>query len=756
MKLTDQEIESIVASELEEARSYIDTEVSPLRATATRYYKGEPFGTEQEGRSSVVSHDVRDTVNAILPSLMRVFFSSEKPVEYIPTGPEDEAFAAQATEYANYVFQQDNDGFGVTYSTFKDSLIRKCGIVKIWWDATPERKTVDYTGLDEGTVMVLMSEPDTTVKITNTTYETGSQPDPMTGQPIPIQIPFFDATVTKVMSKGRIRVAAVPPEEFLIDRRAKSIEDATLVAHRKLATVSELVSMGYDRDEVESHISVEDFNTAPEFIERSNFSQYPNATASNEAQQRVIYTECYVRLDADDSGITRLHKVCMIGQDKLLHKELCDCVPFADFPCDPEPHLNGLEAISIADVTMDVQRIKSEILRNSLDSLAQTLNPRTVIVEGQVNVDDVLNNEVGSMIRVRAPGMVQSLDTPNTSQQAFPMLEYMDNVKESRTGMSQASMGLDPDALQSTTRAAVAATISASQGKIELLARILSVGFKKVFKILLHLMVTHQDQARMVRLRNQWVKVDPRVWDSSMDVTINVALGTGNEESRINTLMAIAAKQELLLQTLGPSNPVVSLANYANTLRKMTELAGFKDSSLFFNALPPDFQMPPAPPQVDPQAQAAEMLAQVEREKAQMKMQIDAAKMEADRQIQEQKLMLEREKFQAEMARKQLELEMQEQKILAELRLKEAESVLKQLTAIRSNQQDQEQGQMESSQQEASEQQQEGLMAQAITALGAMISQSQQATAQAMLTPKQVIRDQTGKVVGVAPTGNLQ
>ena len=221
------------------------------------------------------------------------------------------------------------------------------------------------------------------------------------------------------------------------------------------------------------------------------------------------------------------------------------------------------------DITRDLQEIKSEVMRNTLDSLAQSIHPRTVIVEGQVNIDDALNNETGAIIRARAPNMVQALTTPFVGQAAFPVLEYLDEIKESRTGMSKAAMGLNADALQSSTRAAVAATISASQGRIELTARLMAEGMKELFKTILFLVTTHQDKPRMVRLRNEWVQIDPRVWDANMDVTVNIGLGNGDLGEKIQALTMIAGKQEQIMQQFGLANPVVTPAMYIRTIQKI-------------------------------------------------------------------------------------------------------------------------------------------------------------------------------------------
>lgn len=632
--MDDTELQGIVAGELEDAVSYIDADVSPIRAKGTEYYRGDPFGNEEDGRSQVVAMEVRDTVSAMLPSLMRVFFSTENVVEFVPRGPEDVTGAQQATDYANYVFTNDNNGFMTTYALFKDSLVRKCGIAKYWWDEVDEVKIDEYSGLDDQTVQVLMQEG-AEVKIV-VSYPDPSMPmdmmqmDPMTGN-MPPQPMLHDVQIKRTTKDGRIRIMAVPPEELIIDRRARSFEDAGIIAHRQMATVDDLLKMGYELEEIEENISSTDLDSNDEYLARQPLSTTMGAGDSlNPGQRRVLYVESYIRVDYDGDGIAELRKVCCMGSGYTVVRNLpASYIPFVDFPCDPEPHTSPLEAMSVFDLTHDIQEIKSEVLRNTLDSLAQSIHPRTAVVEGQVNIDDVLNNETGAIIRMRAPGMVQPFSSPFVGQAAFPMLDYMDAMKEDRTGMSKAAMGLDADALQSSTKAAVAATIGASQGRIELQARILAEGMKKLFKGILYLITTHQDKPRMVRLRNEWVQIDPRVWNANMDVSINIGLGNGDTNERIQALTMIAGKQEQIMQQFGLGNPVVTPAMYIRTIQKIIELSGFKDASSYFQALPADYQMP----QEDaPKPTPEEVLAQVQAQSIQADIQKKAAELELKRE----------------------------------------------------------------------------------------------------------------------------
>jgi len=661
--MDDAELQAIITQDLTDAISYVDSDLSPTRARGTEYYRGDLFGNEVEGNSKVVAMEVRDTVSAMLPSLMKVFFSTENVVEFVPRGPEDVKSAQQATDYVNYIYQNDNNGFLTTYAIFKDALVRKCGIAKFYWTDDEKVQIDDYTGLDEQTLQMVMQEPDAQVKIVVSYPDPDIDEmqmttiDPMTGQPVTMPAPMLhDVQVKRVTKDGRITVMAVPPEELLLDRRARSFDDATIIAHRQMATVADLLAMGYDQDEIDENISSSDLDSNDEYLARQPLSTTFGENAANPMMQRVLYIEAYSRVDYDGDGLPELRKVCCMGSGyKVVRNLPASYIPFADFPCDPEPHTSPLEAMSIFDITHDLQEIKSEILRNTLDSLAQSIHPRTAIVEGQVNIDDVLNNETGAIIRMRAPGMVQAMSTPFVGQAAFPMLEYMDQIREDRTGMSKAAMGLNADALQSSTKAAVAATVSASQSRIELTARILAEGMKKLFKGILFLVVTHQDKARIVRMRNEFVTIDPSHWETSMDASINIGLGNGDTNERLQGLMMIMAKQEQVLKDLGVQNPLVTPQQFSNTLRKIVELSGFKDASSYFNDIPADY-VPPPPPA--PKATPEELLAQVQAESIKADIQKKAAELELKRQQMMMDDDLKRDQMAQDLYLKKYEIEL--------------------------------------------------------------------------------------------------
>lgn len=653
--MTEEQLQNIVMGEIDDAQAYIDDVISPERAEAGQYYKGEPFGNEEEGRSQVISMDVRDTVQAIMPSIMRVFFGSANVVEYAPHSPEDVQAAEQATDYVNYCLTRDNNLFLHAYAMFKDALIRKNGFGKVWWDESETVKTYEIEGIDENAYMVLMSDPEVELREVEVEY---AETEMMTPEGIVtmVEVPTYSATVVRKEKEGRLNVAALPPEELLIDRRAKSINDFEFIGHRRYMTVSELVQMGYELEEVENlgFETQDDFEGNEEAFYRNPQATILGAGRTDVSARKVLYIEGYLYVDMDGDGIAELRKVCVGGTAyKLLHQEAVDDHPFFDFCPDPEPHT--FFGMSVAEVVMDIQRIKSSILRNTLDSLAQSIYPRMGVVEGQASIEDVLNTEVGGIIRMKSPGAVQPFVTPNVSSAAFPMLEYMDGLKEARTGISKVSAGLDPNALSNTSATATNAMMSASQQHIELICRIFAeTGFKTLMSKALKLLVKNQDKPRMIRLRNEFVPIDPRVWDANMDVVVNVALGTGSDQQRMGFLNVIAQKQEMLLQQLGPmNNPLVSLNGYYNTLEQMLSVAGFKDVSQFFQN-PQNFQPPePTPPPPSPE----QILAQVQAQSIQADIQKKAAELELQREEMLLKDDRERDKIDADVMIKAAEIE---------------------------------------------------------------------------------------------------
>lgn len=660
---------SIIQSEIRDSQNHFETEYSADRLKAIDYYLGEPFGNEVEGRSSVVTTDFADAVEQIMPSLMRIFTSSDKYVRYAPRTADDVEKAEQLTDYVNYIINNDNDGYRIMYNWFKDSLMFKLGVVKFSWDETSTVQEEEYEGLTEEEIALLLSNPDIEVVEREENYIAT-----MTefGEEIQI-VDNYDLKVKITKKSGKIKIDNVPPEEFLFNRRAKSLEDCYFICHRTTMSVSDLVSMGYDRKLIEDHAGKIDSEVDEERQKRfEDLESQSGRDPADPSQQDVIVHDIIMKVDYDDDGVAEMRRILAIGDtgSEILENDICDYIPFAVISPILMPH--RLVGRSMFDLTQDLQTIKSTLLRQYLDSTYHSVLPRIVAVEGQVNLDDLLDGTAGGIIRTRSAGAVQPLSTNGVGAEIQPLMNYLDEVKSDRTGISKASQGLDPSILQSTTASAVSATVKGSQQKLESYARtIAETGVKDLFRGILHLVSSYQQQERIVRLRNEFVAIDPQEGNSGFDVIVNVGLGTADDEQKIAFLQAIASKQETILQTLGADNPICDLSQYVNTLRQITEIGGFKDANQFFKA-PQAVQMQmqqqkaekEGQPQQNPVMQAEMMKAQAEIEARKMKIEAD---IELARQKAIADIQLAREKMNAELEMRRQELGME-----AELRMAKA------------------------------------------------------------------------------------
>jgi hypothetical protein len=643
------QLNSILTSEIRDSLNHFDSEYSQERIRAMDFYLGEPMGNEVEGRSQVVSTEVSDTIEAIMPNLMRVFTANDQYVRFNARTADDVERAEQISDYVNYVINHDNEGYKLLYNWFKDALLFRLGVVKYYYDEQESVTEEEYENLNETELAALMANPDMEIIGVEEDIKESYVADEETGEMVPLSS-SFNIKVKVTEKTGKIRIENVPPEEFLVNRRATSLEDAHFVAHRTVMTVSDLVAMGYDRDVIEKHAGYSSLEVDDERNNRFQDLEANTGTdAADPALAEVIYYECVMNIDYDGDGIAEMRRICAIGEggEEILHNEPYDHVPFAVVSPILMPH--RLIGRSIYDMTEDLQVIKSTLLRQYLDSVYTSTLPRMGIVEGMVNIDDVLDGTAGGIIRMRQAGMVQPITGTPVGGEVRPLMDYIDQLKEQRTGMSKASQGLDANALQSTTASAISATVRGAQVKLESYARTMAeTGVKSLFKGILHLVTKYDQKPRIVRLRNNFVPVDPREWHSEFDVVVQVGLGTADDEQKIAFLTQIAGKQEQILMQLGADNPVVSMSQYVNTLRSIAEIGGFKDADQFFNS-PQQIQMMQQQmaqqPQQQDQAAMAEMQAEMalKRERMVMEIELEREKMQAELELRRQELAAEAE-----------------------------------------------------------------------------------------------------------------
>ena len=652
--MDEQKLKVILEAEIDDAIGYVETETVEQRTKAINYYNRYEYGNEIDGRSKIVTGEVAEVVDGALPQLMRIFTGSDELGRFEPRMPGDEEFAKQATELTNYVFFNDNDGIILMHNWMKDALLQKNGIVKYWWEDSEDPTKEEYKGLN-AEELTLMFADDEMELISQETEEVGI--DPM-GMPIL----SYNVVIKKKKEVGKVCIENVPPEEFLIAKRDKSLKTARFVAHRTVKTRSDLIAMGYPQDQVDKMPAYNDLTYTPERVARYSAGEMPDETQSLDfSMQEVELFECYIRTDFDGDGIAELRKVVYAG-DQIIDNEETDHIPFASICPIPMPH--KFFGQSLADRAMDIQLIKSTITRQILDNLYLTNMPRVTALDGQVNLDDLLTTSPGGVVRIKSQGAVQALSVPATASQSFPMLDYMDQVLQKRSGVTQTSQGLDPNILQNTTATAIAMMQQAGSGRIEMIARIFAdTGVKDLFAGIFHLILKYQDKPRVIRLRGKYVSIDPREWKNNYDVTVNVGLGTGSQDQKMAMAAMVMQKQEQILQTQGFANPLVSVGQYRNTLGKFIEAAGYKDSMEFFKEIPPELDQQlsqPVPPQAQPNPALDMMMqqaqAQIETDRAKAINEIEIAKAKAQASIQ-----LEREKAAANLELKTAEFQAEAQ-----------------------------------------------------------------------------------------------
>jgi hypothetical protein len=545
--LTDGEIKSIISHEIEDALGGLGSQVSEERRKALRYYYGRDFGNEVEGRSKVILTDVADTIEWIMPSLMRMFTGGQITARFIPRGPDDEAGADQATEYINEVFRDEQRGFQVLHDWFKDALLEKNGITKAYCEERFEPKVETYKGLTEEGITLLLEDG----RLEPIAFAERIQPlvkkDPQTGEKIPEKL--FDIQVRQQLPTTEIKIDIVPPEEFLIARRTIELNDRTaFTAHRKKMTVSDLISLGYSRDIVENLPS----DDTPEYsqgrTERlSEDETFPVTTAerTDPASREIWITECYLRIDEDGDGYAELRKITVVGEQSItiLDDQEINWQPFSSLTPIPMPH--KFFGLSISDQVSDLQLIRSTLLRQMLDNMYLVNNGRYEVVEGAVEIDDLLTSRPGGVVRVTAPGMVNPLPTTPFNQSSYQIMDFLENVRQMRTGAGMHNQGLDASTFRNQTATGVSQVMSAAYARVEMIARIFAeTGVKDLFKKLLKLMVESPVKDRVIKLRGEWVEVDPSTWNSDMKVEVQVGLGVGQAGERIAYMMQLLQVQQ--------------------------------------------------------------------------------------------------------------------------------------------------------------------------------------------------------------------
>lgn len=722
-------LSAIIEQELSVSSKLNGQEAAKRRTRNIEYMRGEVKDVKaRPNGSQVTSRDLSDTVAWILPGIMRQFTASDRmaiyeaqepanpqeamrrqqarqiveqlkkagqpippEVQEIADQPTDDELAEQATDYANFVFWKDNDGYRILYDATYDALaIAGDGIVKHWWDETPVTEIHHMTGLSA--IQLAELEEDKEVKIL--TQETGDPQEIETtdevGNSVKETIETFNVKVERTTRTGTMRVDAIAPEDFIRDDDMTTLEEFRFVAHRDPhKTRSDLIEMGFDRKTVDSMPAESFYSRSQEGDARSTGSIIRNGSRQKATEVVDLY-ECYLKIDVDDDGIAETIRAYFAGNNgkgEVLDWEVWeDELPFSKIPCYPRSH--EFESESVADRTIDIQQLRTVFWRAINDNLVASGMPQREVEEGSVlNPDALTNPRFGGLIwKKRGSAPIIPHEVPFAADKMFPAMEFLDRIVERRTGVSKTMMALDPEALQNQSATASQNARDAAYSQIELIARNMAEGWRKVFRAMLKLIVKHQDRPRVIRLRDEYVEMDPKAWNSGMDCSINVGLGTGSRDRDMAMLNMIGQAQKEIALQLGAAGfkakAVEMLPKIMETMHDLTESAGIRSPERYWPEFKPgevEAMMEAASqPQPDPKVQVEQARLQADMQRDQAQMQMDAAKTAQDVQLKretaEQDIILQREKMAGEMAikREQMvgEFQLKREQLQAELMLK--------------------------------------------------------------------------------------
>ena len=644
--LSEDEIQNTVTSAVREAVDFVETEVSPDRIKAQKYFDGKSAVDFEDGRSRVTATKVRDTIRAIKPALMRVFLQSDKPVEFTPNTPQAVMGADQATKYAKYIFERNN-GFRILSDVFHDALIKKVGVAKVYYDEVQHVEIDEYTDLTPEQLAFIENDPESEVLSQEETIIAEAVIDEM-GIEIQPRMASYNLRVARTSTKGQIKIQSVAPEDFFVDRMAVSIDDCYVCGHTSEARVGDLVAMGFDFETVYNLGGAADgtVDDEEELARRGWDDTDDDENAADPSMRKVQFTEAYMKMDIEGTGVPRLYKFICAGNDyEILDYELCDYIPFAVFEVDPEPHT--FFGRSLAEIVIEDQDAATSLLRGLLDGLAMANNPRVMAVQNLVNMDDLLNNEIGGVVRVKDINALREFSIGNAASAALPALQFYDEAIRAKTGVTGAAMGMDADALQSQTAAGVNAAVQAASAVSELIARNLAEGgMRQMFRLIAQIARANPNPNEMMRLDGQFVPVDPRSWTNDLDLVTNVGLGNNRREDRIAALQMTMQTQMQIWQSYGPTNGIVSMTGIRNTLADILGMAGIHNADRYYNPMNPQIeqqllamaaqaaqgdpsqQQPSDPNAAFLQAEQMKMSARVQADMA--KTQLDAEKMRMD------------------------------------------------------------------------------------------------------------------------------
>lgn len=634
-------------------------------------YLGQPYGDEEEGRSQAVSMDVAEVVDWALPDLLEPFVAGDRIVEFEPSTQEDEAYADQATDLCGHVFWAENPGFLVLHDTIKSALIQKIGFIKTVWRDEEKEEEVHAEGLS--LINVQEFEGDDSVEIREVETETAPQTaEAMAAYP--------DGMVYEVKGIRRVKsgcnvIMSVPPEEIKVSSRAVHLTDVEYIAHESEKTRGALISMGFDPDVVmglSSDLRRDQVRSDTRFFDEER----QESTSRKKASDILLLVEEYPLVDVNGDGKLERLQVFRVGKTILERRPVTEH-PFDCWTADRIPH--RLIGQALADKVKQTQKIKTHLTRQLLDNVYLANNPRIEVPESAMTangetIEDLLNVRIGGLIRTRQPGQLNPVVTPDRSKTALDAILYMDNVREQQSGITRNGFALDSEAVDPKSATQVRKEDRNEQSRKRLMARMIAETLLvPVFRKLLRNLVTYQDQPKWIRLRQNWVAMDPRAWNADMRCRPSVGLGYSNQEEMLAASMAILNVQKEAMAA-GLATPTHLFASAS----QLVKAVGWRwPEKYFVDPSSPEGQQAlqnhaqaqgqdPKMLEVQGKQQMAQIQAQLDQAKAQHAAQLKEAELQArmrEAQVDaesKRQIAIMQANFDKQIAEMRLEMEMQQ------------------------------------------------------------------------------------------------
>lgn len=670
-KMGDDELVAIIKSLRAQSLGDLNADLVSQRASAMDHYHGRPYGDEQDGRSKIVSRDLAETVEWIMPALMRIFLQSGNIAEFTPVGPEDEESAKQESDYVNHVIMNDNDGFLVLYDWIKETLLLKNGYVKHYWEENDKIRESEYEGQSAEELTMLLqrlrsAHSEVEILSANERKETIETPEGAQ------EVSVYDTKIRTKTIESKIKIEAVPTEEIRVSKKCRgSLSESPFVEHNPKKTRSQLLEMGMDREFVENAPAFNESSQTTASLARDSTSDESNSVdgmSADRSIEEVEFCEAYLQVDYDGDGISELRKVVTIGNKippGAEWNEQIETAPITGMVCKRVPHRHIGE--SLDDELGDLQRIKTVLQRQLFDNIYGTNNQELVINE-LAHLPDFMVSLPNGIKRIRGEMPVANAVMPLMRQpiidQILPALDYVDSIKESRTGINKTSTGMDPDVLKQSTKGAFIENMNKASQKVEMIARMLAeTGIKTLVQRVHELTIKHQDKPKIARLRGKYININPQEWRDRTDLTVKVGLGTGTGEEKRQNLTMLAQMQDRLM----PMGLVGDSEAY-NLFIDMSETLGVElpdkyainptqDNPKYQHLMQQKSQPPPNP------------MAEAEQVKGQFLMQRDQAKGQLD-------FALEQMRTQSEHSMQMMQMRMEQMNSDAERRSREAIAVM--------------------------------------------------------------------------------